>query len=171
MARSKLVRRPGGGNLYTVSDTVHVNAPIERCFLLSTSIDLVALTLQMRPVEGKKTGLITMDDRILWTGWKFGLPQRHETLITGYDAPNFFQDTMGKGRFQWFQHDHSFTQIGNHTLLHDKVRFSLPFGILGSIVARQLMVPYIAGLVRRRFLLLKRMAESEGWRQYLPDQQ
>jgi hypothetical protein len=31
------------------------------------------------------------------------------------------------------------------------------------------MVPHIAGLVQRRFQLLKRVAESEEWREYLPE--
>lgn len=155
--------------MYTVSDTIHINAPIERCFLLSTSIELVAETLEMRPMDGKTEGLIVEGDRILWHGWKFGVPQFHETLITRYEAPTFFQDTMGRGRFRKFQHDHSLAEIDGHTLLHDKVRFALPLGFLGQMVARQVMVPYIAGLVQRRFQLLKRLAESEEWRYYLPD--
>ncbi len=155
--------------MYTVSDTIHVNAPIERCFLLSTSIELVARTLQMRPISGKLHGLVEFGDELIWHGWKFGLPQFHETVITAYDAPNFFQDTMGRGRFKKFQHDHTFFEIDGHTLLQDKVRFSLPFGPVGQVVARQLLVPHIAGLVQRRFQLLKRVAETDEWRDYLPD--
>ncbi len=155
--------------MYTVSDTIHINAPIDRCFLLSTSIDLVRRTLGMRPMAGKTTGLIELNDLILWHGWKFGLPAMHQTLITKYQRPTFFQDSMKHGRFKRFQHDHEFTEIGGHTLLHDKVRFSLPMGLLGDVVAKQIMVPHIAGLVQRRFQLLKRVAESEEWREYLPE--
>jgi ligand-binding SRPBCC domain-containing protein len=155
--------------VYVVSDTIHINAPIERCFLLSTSIDLVGRTLKMRPVHGKRTGLITGEDKIVWFGWKFGLPHLHETLITAYDQPHFFQDTMGRGRFKRFQHDHSFTEIDGHTLLLDRVRFSLPFGPAGKIVARKVMVPHIAELMRLRFQLLKRVAETDEWREYLPE--
>lgn len=155
--------------MYTVSDTIHINAPIERCFLLSTSIELVGRTLGMRPVSGKISGLIEAGDQIVWHGWKFGLPQLHETLITGYQRPAFFQDTMGRGRFKRFQHDHNLAEIDGHTLLHDKVRFSLPFGIAGQIVARKLLVPYIADTLQRRFQLLKRVAETDEWREYLTD--
>ena len=155
--------------MYTVSDTIHINAPIERCFLLSTSIELVARTLRMRPVDGRIAGLIVGGDHILWQGWKFGFPQFHESLITQYEAPLFFQDTMVRGRFHRYQHDHNLAEIDGHTLMHDKVRFSLPFGFVGQQVARQVLVPYVARMVQRRFQLLKRVAESDDWREYLPN--
>jgi ligand-binding SRPBCC domain-containing protein len=154
--------------MFVIKDVTHIRAPIDRCFLLSTSIDLVALTLGMKPVAGKTSGLIQSGDRLTWRGWKFGLPQSHETLITQYHRPSFFQDTMASGRFRAFAHDHEFTEMDGHTLLKDTVRFSLPFGPAGKLVARYIMVPHIRGLLQRRFHLLKRIAESEEWRQYLP---
>ena len=149
---------------------MHVHAPIDRCFLLSTSIDLVSRNLGMRLVTPSKTNLIQPNDQLIWHGWKFCLPQLHETLITAYDRPNYFQDTMGRGRFKRFQHQHNFYEIGGHTLLHDKIRFSLPLGWVGDIVAQRIMVPYISRLLRRRLQLLKHVAETEEWRKYLPDQ-
>jgi ligand-binding SRPBCC domain-containing protein len=162
----------GEGNIleiYTISDTMHVQAPIDRCFLLSTSIDLVGQSLNMRPVSGKLSGLIEAEDQLVWRGWKFGLPQMHETIITDYDRPNRFQDTMGRGRFKRFQHDHDFSEVSGHTLLHDKIRFSMPFGWAGDLVARYVMVPYISRLLHRRLQVLKRVAEGDDWRRYLPD--
>jgi ligand-binding SRPBCC domain-containing protein len=155
-------------SIFTVSDSMHVNAPIERCFLLSTSIELVAETLRMKPLSGRRNGLIEPGDEVLWAGWKFGLPQMHESRITGYGRPDYFQDTMARGRFRFFQHDHHFAEIGGHTLLQDKVRFSLPLGFVGAVVAQHVMVPYIATLLRKRFFLLKRLAEGDGWKKYLP---
>ena len=154
--------------MYTVKDSIHINAPIERCFHLSSSIDLVRQTLGMKPVRGKLDGNIAAGDRILWRGWILGLPQFHESLITAYNVPTFFQDTMERGRFKRFQHDHHFAEVDGHTLLHDKLRFSLPFGPAGKLIARRIMVPYIAGLLRRRLTLLKQVAESEQWRRYVP---
>jgi len=154
--------------VFVIGDSIHINAPVERLFLLSTSIDLVGRTLGMTPVEGKTRGLIVGGDRILWKGWKFGLPQVHESLITGYERGKFFQDTMGaQGRFKSFQHDHHFMEVGGHTLLNDKVRFSLPMGWVGKMVAHYVMVPHISKLLRQRFDLLKRVAEGREWEQYL----
>ncbi|HEY6413255.1 MAG TPA: SRPBCC family protein [Edaphobacter sp.] len=157
--------------MFTVSDSIHIHAPIERCFLLSTSLELVGQVLEMRPVEGsrKTAGLVVEGDRIEWHGWVFGLPQVHESLITRYERPCFFQDTMVRGRFKQFQYDHRFSEIDGHTLLVDKLRFSLPLGWPGKMVAKHVIVPHISKLLRRRMMLLKRVAESEAWRDYLPD--
>ena len=153
--------------MFTLRDSIVIDAPIERCFRLSTSIEVVALTLGMRPVEGKLRGMILAGDQLLWRGWKFGLPQMHETLITGFDEPRFFQDTMGRGRFAAFQHDHHFRETQSGTLLEDELRFSMPLGWAGEMVGRVVMVPHIRGLLKRRFGLLKGLAEGDGWRAYL----
>jgi ligand-binding SRPBCC domain-containing protein len=154
--------------MYTVSETTHVNAPIDRCFLLGTSLKLVSRTLGMHALERDETGLVQPNDRLIWHGWKFGFPQMHETLVTAYDRPHYFQDSMGRGRFKRYQHEHTFTEIDGHTLLHDKIRFSLPLGWAGDMVARSVVVPYIAGMLHRHLQLLKRVAETDEWRKYLP---
>jgi ligand-binding SRPBCC domain-containing protein len=156
--------------MFTIKDSIHINAPIERCFLLSTNLALVGQTLGMKPIKGKTEGMVAEGDRVVWGGWKFGLPQMHESVITRYERPVFFQDTMGRGRFQRFQHDHQLIEIDGHTLLNDKLRFSLPLGFAGKLVARHVMVPYICRLLRERMLLLKNVAEGEGWRRYLPEE-
>ena len=153
--------------MFHVKESIHVQAPIERCFLLSTSIELVQEILGLRPVEGKTSGLIVDGDQLVWRGWKFGVPAMHETLITGYDRPHFFQDTMGRGRFKSFQHDHRFQEVDGQTLMVDVVRFSLPFGMLGRVVAKQVVLPHVVQLMRHRFELLKRIAEGPDWERYL----
>ena len=114
--------------MFTISDSIFINAPIERCFLLSTNIELVGRTLGMKPIEGKLSGLVVADDRLVWAGWKFGFPQMHESYVTGYDPPSFFQDTMGRGRFKRYQHDHYFYEMNDRTVLNDKIRFTMPLG-------------------------------------------
>ena len=163
--------------MFVIHDSTTINAPIDRCFRLSTSIEVVQQTLGMKPVSResrKSSGFVATGDQLVWRGWKFGLPQMHETLITGYDPPRFFQDTMGRGRFAHFQHDHRFTSTPDAcetTQLADEVRFTLPFGWPGRLIGRFIMVPHIRGLLRRRFALLKRLAESNEWRDYLPQDQ
>jgi ligand-binding SRPBCC domain-containing protein len=157
--------------VFVVSDKIHVNAPIERCFLLSTHLDLVKRSLKMHVVSGESTrmtGLIEGGDRVMWRGWMFGLPQVHETLITKYERPDFFQDSMERGRFKRFQHDHFFVEVGGRTLLNDKIRFSMPFGSLMRPIAHMVMMPHISKLLRQRLELLKLVAEGEEWKQYLP---
>ena len=149
--------------MFEIEDSMRVAAGRERCFLLSTSIALVERTIGLKPVEGKTSGLVVGGDQLVWRGWKFGLPAMHETLITGYERPGFFEDTMGRGRFAFFQHGHWFEDDGGGTVMRDRVHFRLPLGWVGWLVGRWIVAPHVKRLVRRRFALLKQMAEtSEG---------
>jgi ligand-binding SRPBCC domain-containing protein len=81
------------------------------------------------------------------------------------------QDSMLDGRFKTFQHDHHLRELpgGAGTELADDLYFSLPFGVLGRMVGRYIMVPHIRHLMRSRFARIKRYAESDEWRRYLPE--
>ena len=153
--------------MYRIKESIHVNAPIDRCFLLSTSIEIVEQTLNLKPVAGQTSGLIVDGSRLTWRGWKFGLPAWHETLITAYDRPHFFQDTMASGMFSRFFHDHRFQDIDGHTLLIDIVHFSMPLGPIGKLMAKHVVIPHVLDTMQKRFQLLKRLAEGSDWEQYL----
>ena len=155
--------------MFRLKESIHVNAPMDRCFLLSTSIELVQKTIGLTPVEGKTTGLIVSGDQLVWRGWKFGIPAMHETLITGYERPTFFQDTMGRGRFKSFQHDHHFAEMNGCTTMWDIVRFSMPLGLPGKLVGKHVVVPHVLKLMTQRFELIKRIAEGSEWERYLAD--
>jgi hypothetical protein len=75
---------------------------------------------------------------------------------------------MIAGRFRSFEHDHRFIETANGTFLDDWIRFTMPRGWAGELVGRVILVPHILGLLRRRFALLRRLAETEEWRDYLP---
>src|SRR4051812_11045255 len=112
----------------TVCETISIDAPIERCFALSTRVELVQQTLGMALIGGVTTGHITANSRVVWRGWKFGLPTRHHTLITQFQAPSTYElpqrnstsgapvrfkaasftDSQERGRFASFQHQHNF---------------------------------------------------------------
>jgi ligand-binding SRPBCC domain-containing protein len=158
---------------FILCDRILVHAPIERCFRLSTHLAIVESELGMRPVPGhsptRASRLVTGGDIIRWQGWKFGLPQFHESLIESFQPPVFFRDRMIAGRFRTFKHDHSFTDLGNGAVkLIDELRFTMPLGWLGDFAAASILVPHIRGLLHRRFGLLKRIAESSEWKRYLP---
>jgi ligand-binding SRPBCC domain-containing protein len=162
---------------FQITESVVIHAPIERCFLLSTHLAIVQDELGMRPVSGSGSarptgfiteGLVSAGDSIRWQGWKFGLPQFHESLIEAYDPPRFFRDRMLAGRFRTFEHDHAFEDLGSgNTRLSDELRFTMPFGLLGDLAGVVLLVPHIHGLMRRRFQRIKQIAETEAWQQYL----
>jgi len=154
--------------VFIVRDEVEVHAPIERCFALSTHLAVVELTLAMRPVRGRMEGAVADGDMVRWRGWKWGLPHIHESLIEGFDPPFFFRDRMIAGRFAAFEHDHRFSAGGiGSVLLHDEVRFQMPYGAAGVMIGRSLVLPHVRKLLQHRFSLIKRLAEGEEWRQYI----
>ena len=160
-----------------VGETTTIHAPIERAFALSTNLALVQQTLGMTLIGGPESGSVVADSRVHWRGWKFGLPTDHHTLITGFEVPHidgdarkaFFQDSQEQGRFAHFHHDHFFTQMEDSdvTTLEDHVHFALPWYFGGALAERLLLAPHIRRLARKRFALLKRIAESNAWRQYI----
>jgi len=162
--------------LPTIIVSTAIHAPIDRCFALSTRIELVQRTLGMKLVDsgeagGVTTGHITANSRVHWKGWKFGLPTNHYTLITAFDPPHnstaYFEDSQERGRFATFRHEHFFKQQADHTTLEDRIHFTLPFGPLGRVAAALLLAPHIRKLARQRFAMIKQLAETEGWREWL----
>lgn len=158
--------------MFVLKDTTHIAAPLDRVFLLSCSLAIVERELGMHPVAGpdstRTEGFVAGGDRIRWEGWQLGFWNYHVSVISAYEPNSFFQDTMVKGRFAFFQHDHHLTEIGGQVLLKDTVRFSMRWGFAGRLIGKRILVPHIAGLMRRRFALIKRIAETEEWREYMP---
>lgn len=161
--------------MHVIRDQVRIRAPLDRCFALSTSLAVVERELRMHPVAGgfggaplRTSGMVGLGDLVRWQGWQLGLPQYHVTLIPAFERDRFFQDRMVAGRFRHFEHDHRFRAEGGDSVLEDEIRFSLPGGPAGWLVGRLILYPHIRRLLRRRFRLIKQLAESEEWRAYLP---
>lgn len=169
---------------FTITDGIGVKAPLERCFALSTNVELVRQTLGMRPVAGVMQGHVTAGSRVVWRGWKFGLPTEHHTLITQFAPPHagrigdvaaqfdgqqvaWFEDSQEQGRFATFRHLHVFRQYRHDVRLEDRIEFSLPLGWAGELVGRWIVAPHAQRLIRERFALIRRLAEGEGWREYV----
>lgn len=153
--------------MFTLRDSILIKAPIERCFALSTNIAIVEKELGMHPVAGRTTGCVQAGDTVRWEGWQLGFPNFHVSFIAHFDPPHFFQDRMLQGRFRTFEHDHRFHEADGGVLLEDELRFTMPFGVPGRAVGRIVLVPHIRRLLRERFAMLKHIAETEAWRQYL----
>jgi ligand-binding SRPBCC domain-containing protein len=160
--------------MQTVQLETRIAAPAMRCFLLSLSIDLhiasTAITGE-RAVGGVTTGLIRNGESVTWRGRHFGLMMQHTSRITRYEPPIFFQDVMTSGRFKSFEHDHRFREENRETRMKDELRFSAPLGALGLMVERLVLRKYLAHFLLERNKFLKLVAESDQWRQYLPETQ
>lgn len=150
-----------------------IKAPIDRCFDLSRSIDLHLLgTSQTREqaVGGVTSGLIGMGQEVRWRARHFGVIQHLVSRITAYDRPAYLQDTMIEGVFRFMQHDHIFTALpGSETEMIDHFRFAAPLPVIGLLAERLVLKRYMKNFLRRRNGILKRVAESDEWKLFLPD--
>ncbi len=154
--------------MFVIRHSLVVHAPISRCFALSTSVEVVHRELHMAPVEGRISGLVQSGDYIRWEGMQLGFWNYHVSKIYDFEPPFYFRDRMIAGRFKKFEHDHRLTSSAGGTQLSDEIRFDMHFGPLGRVAGALILKPHITKLLHRRFRLIKRLAEGEGWRDYVP---
>jgi ligand-binding SRPBCC domain-containing protein len=154
--------------MFVIRHSVVVHAPISRCFALSTSVEVVHRELHMAPVEGRTSGLVQSGDYIRWEGMQLGFWNYHVSKIYDFKVPFYFRDRMIAGRFKRFEHDHRLAPNKDGTLLSDEIRFDMHFGLLGWVVGLLILKPHVTKLLHRRFHLIKRLAEGDGWHSYIP---
>lgn len=164
------MRKSGLWFMKTIRLATWIDAPIERCFLLSLSMDLhVASTWLTREkaVAGVTTGLIGLNQTVTWSGYHFGLRLQHTSLIDAFRPYTYFRDVMVEGMFSHFEHEHHFAVMDDGTRMRDEVRFSAPLGPLGGVAEKLVLRRYLIQLLKRRNAVIKEVAESDEWQRYL----
>lgn len=63
----------------------------------------------------------------------FGVRFRWRSLISEWDAPNYFVDEQVYGPYKSWHHRHTFQAEGDSTRISDEVHYSLPLTPLGDI--------------------------------------
>lgn len=150
-----------------------INAPTDRCFDLSRSIDLHVISTKdsdERPVAGRISGLIEFGETVTWEARHFLVRQTLTTAITLYDRPFHFKDVMVKGAFKSMEHDHLFKSKNGITLMTDIFAYEVPYGIIGSLFNRCVLKRYMTKLLRHRNVSIKNVAESNEWRRFTLNQ-
>lgn len=154
----------------TITLTTSIRAPRHRVFDLARSIeahlDSTHGTAE-RAVAGVITGLIGPGDEVTWEARHFGVRQRLTVRITAFDRPAHFQDVMISGAFARMVHDHHFADDAAGTVMRDRFDFASPFGPLGALADRLVLLPYLRRFLIRRNGALRQQAESTAWRRYL----
>ncbi len=151
-----------------------IDAPIQRCFDLSRSVEIhvagnTHFGEQAVAQGGVTTGLIGLGQQVTWQARHFWVRQQLTSEITQFSAPDYFQDTMLRGAFASMQHDHYFRAISDtQTEMRDEFRFAAPLGPLGRIAEWLVLRRYRTALLHERNLVIKQVAESDVWREYLP---
>ncbi|MBT86143.1 MAG: TIGR01777 family protein [Euryarchaeota archaeon] len=70
---------------------------------------------------------------------------------TAYDPPKHFSDTMVKGPFWSWNHDHDLSEVEGITTVKDEVSYQVPFGPLGNLADRLLGGSLVKGRISRMF--------------------
>ena len=149
-----------------------IRAPVERVFDLARSLDLHADSMAAtgeRAVAGKTSGLFGPGDEVTWRARHFGVWQRLTSRATGYDRPRHFRDSMVRGAFRRFDHDHFFeAKDADTTLMRDVFDFDAPLGPLGWLANVLFLTRYMRRFLVARNDTLKAVAESpDRWQKYL----
>lgn len=151
--------------------TVLVDAPIERVFDLARCIDLHENSMSAhgeKAIAGITTGLISLGETVTWRAKHFGIWQHLTSHIAKYDRPNHFRDSMVRGAFKRFDHDHFFTASTETTTeIIDVFDYTSPLGFVGEIVDGLILENYMKRLLEERNRIIKAVAESEQWQQFL----
>ena len=120
-----------------------------------------------RAVSGVTSGLMALGQEVTWRARHFGVWQHLTSRITAFEKPFHFRDSMVRGAFRRFDHDHFFTPRGEITVMRDLFDFQSPFGLLGSLADRIFLIDYMRRLLLARHALIKTVAETEDWRRYI----
>jgi ligand-binding SRPBCC domain-containing protein len=92
----------------------------------------------------------------------FGIPVKWQTEITAVEKPNYFIDTQLKGPYTLWEHHHHFIQKANGILAMDRVRYSLPFGILGDVFHSIVVRRKIESIFEFRRIMLEKIFGVAG---------
>jgi ligand-binding SRPBCC domain-containing protein len=111
-----------------------------------------------------------MGEFVRWRAKHLGVRQHLASKITAFDRPVYFQDTMIEGAFRSMQHDHYFKELSpGETEMRDVFVFAAPLPVLGLIAENLLLRRYMMDLLTERNRILKEIAESSEWGDFLHD--
>jgi ligand-binding SRPBCC domain-containing protein len=90
-------------------------------------------------VLGTSTAVLGDGTRIDYRLRLHGIPVRWQSVIEEWRPPHHFVDRQVHGPYALWHHTHELRPQGGGTLLRDVVRYRLPFGRLGQLVAGRLV--------------------------------
>ena len=157
-----------------LEETTLIDAPIERCFDLSRSVEVHLLSNihwgeQALAVGGITSGLVALSEQVTWRAKHFGIWQNLTSKTTALESPSYFQVTMVRGIFRFMQADHLFQTLpSGATEMKDVFSIAAPIPLLGLLAEVLFLRRYMQDLLRERNAVIKRVAESREWEKYLP---
>ena len=90
------------------------------------------------------------------------LPVHWRTRISLWDPPRGFVDVQESSPFALWEHRHRFTPRDGGVLMHDHVRFALPFGPLGDLAYALAVRSALAAIFDHRYECVRERFPSES---------
>jgi ligand-binding SRPBCC domain-containing protein len=147
-----------------------VNAPVELCFKLAVSIDLQKAATGLKAIDGITSGLIGPGETVTWQGRGSIGKFTHKNLIEVWRPYNYFRVIMVDGPFAAYEHEHHFAPMNDGTRVRSEIRFATAKGLLGRISEKLFLRKRMEKLLKQQNALLKSVAESDQWHEYLDGQ-
>ena len=151
----------------TIHLTTFIEAPIDRVFDLSRSIDLHKKSMSHtgeEAIAGTTSGLIEVDQTVTWKAKHLMKTRFLKSKVTSMNRPFSFTDEQIAGDFKNYRHEHHFKQVKNGTIVIDFFHFETPYGKAGQVFNKIYLKRYITNLIEQRNHVIKEYAESEKWK-------
>jgi ligand-binding SRPBCC domain-containing protein len=87
----------------------------------------------------------------------FGVPFRWRTRIEAWDPGRRFVDQQLSGPYRRWRHTHAFEDAPGGTLMHDRVEYALPFGVVGALAAGWLVRRQVEAIFDHRRVAIERL--------------
>lgn len=149
-----------------------IRAPARRCFDLARSVEVhleSTASTGEQAVGGVTSGLLGVGDEVTWRATHLYVRQHLTSRISEFHPPHHFRDSMVRGAFARFDHDHHFDERPGGTRMLDVFDFDAPLGVLGRLAERAFLSAYLERFLRVRGALIREVAESDAWRRYVPE--
>jgi ligand-binding SRPBCC domain-containing protein len=150
--------------------TTFIAAPQQRVFDLSRSVDLHKQSMTKyaeKIIKGTLTGLMNQNDEITWQARHLLKERTMSVKLTGLKAPDYFVDEQMEGDFVLMKHEHYFKPAENGTIMIDQFRYEIAYGFLGRLVNQFYLEKYMTRLLVERNAMIKKIAETNQWKQFL----
>ncbi|XMO85600.1 SRPBCC family protein [Algibacter sp. AS12] len=140
-----------------------INADIKTCFDLARDLDFYQQSLKHSKeiaISGKTTGLVDLDDIVIWETSHLGYVQHLTLKIVDFQSPKIFVDEIVNGSFKAYRHEHIFEEENDKTIMIDLFYYELPYGVFGKFLDWIYVKGYMSKLLKTRNQILRAKAEQ-----------
>ncbi|HMR41731.1 MAG TPA: SRPBCC family protein [Ignavibacteria bacterium] len=146
-----------------IKKSILINCPVSKAFqfhsdtnnlkkITPDSIKVKILRMDLPLKEGSEIGLEIKQFGFLKNKWQIRL--------TAFIQNSLITDTQISGPFKSWVHDHIFDEAEGKTKMTDRIRYELPFGVLGNIADKILVNKMIEKQFEFRHKITKKLLES-----------